>query len=221
MSEPSPIRVLIVDDHVMVRKGLATILKIKSDLKLVGEAGNGREALQMIEQAQPDVVLMDLMMPQMDGIEATRLIRQRWPSVQVVALTSFQEKELVREALQAGAVGYLLKNVTAEDLAAAIREAHAGRSTLAPEAIQALIQPGGAEPSSSHEDAQSFGLTAREQEVLALLVQGLNNVEIAERLVVSRSTAKAHVSNILSKLGVSNRAEAIVLALQRHLGKKL
>jgi NarL family two-component system response regulator LiaR len=218
MAETSPIRVLVVDDHVMVRKGLATILKVKPDLTLVGEASNGREALQLLERIQPDVVLMDLMMPQMDGIEATRQIRQRWPHVQVVALTSFQEKELVREALQAGAVGYLLKNVTADDLAAAIHEAHAGRSTLAPEAIQALIQPGGPSPTSHPEPPQTFGLTAREQEVLALMVEGLNNAEIAERLVVSRSTAKAHVSNILSKMGVTNRAEAIVLALRQGLG---
>jgi NarL family two-component system response regulator LiaR len=132
----------------------------------------------------------------------------------VVALTSFQEKDLVREALQAGAIGYLLKNVSAEDLAAAIREAHAGRSTLAPEAIQALIEME-ARPALAEEDlAEAFELTPREQEVLALLVEGLTNPEIAERLVVSRSTAKAHVSNILSKMGVSNRAEAISLALQ-------
>jgi len=140
MSATNPIRVMIVDDHNMVRKGLATILKVKAGLELVGEANNGREALELCERVQPDVILMDLLMPEMGGAEATRLIRQRWPEVQVLALTSFQEKELVREALQAGAIGYLLKNVSANDLVAAIHEAHAGRSTLAPEAIQALIQ---------------------------------------------------------------------------------
>jgi NarL family two-component system response regulator LiaR len=208
---------MIVDDHSMVRRGLATILKVKSDLELVGEANNGREAVQMCQESQPDVILMDLVMPEMGGAEATQLIRKECPSIQVIALTSFQEKELVREALQAGAIGYLLKNVSADDLAAAIREAHAGRSTLAPEAIQALIQADSPGAISDQEPSETFGLTPREREVLALMVEGLNNPEIAERLVVSRSTAKAHVSNILSKLGVSNRAEAITMALQRRL----
>jgi len=214
MNELNPIRVLIVDDHSMVRRGLATILRIKPSLQLVGEATNGREAVDACSRLQPDVVLMDLMMPEMSGAAATAAIRKQWPKIQIIALTSFQEKEMVREALQAGAIGYLLKNVSADDLAAAIREAYAGRSTLAPEAIQALIQ---AEPVTriSEEDlAAAFELTPREQEVLALMVEGLSNPDIAERLVVSRSTAKAHVSNILSKMGVSNRAEAISLALQ-------
>jgi NarL family two-component system response regulator LiaR len=217
MSESHPIRVMIVDDHSMVRRGLATILKIRPDLELVGEANNGREALHQCEEVRPDVILMDLVMPEMSGAEATKLIRERYASVQVIALTSFQEKELVREALQAGAISYLLKNVSAEDLAAAIREAHAGRSTLAPEAIQALIQADPPSPVHQQDAAEAFGLTPRERQVLALIVEGLNNPEIAERLVVSRSTAKAHVSNILSKLGVSNRAEAIALALQNNL----
>jgi len=217
MNPSYPIRVMVVDDHGMVRRGLATILKVKADLELVGEASDGQEALQVCEQAQPDVILMDLVMPEMGGAEATRLIRERWPHIQVVALTSFQEKELVREALQAGAIGYLLKNVSADDLAAAIREAAAGRSTLAPEAIQALIQNDKAGPLRSSDLTHEFGLTSRELEVLLLMVEGLNNPEIADRLVVSRSTAKAHVSNILSKLGVSNRAEAITLALQHNL----
>lgn len=217
MSTSNPIRVMIVDDHSMVRRGLATILKVKSDLELVGEANNGREAVQMCKESQPDVILMDLVMPEMGGAEATELIRKECPSIQVIALTSFQEKELVREALQAGAIGYLLKNVSADDLAAAIREAHAGRSTLAPEAIQALIQADSPGAISDQEPSETFGLTPREREVLVLMVEGLNNPEIAERLVVSRSTAKAHVSNILSKLGVSNRAEAITMALQHRL----
>jgi NarL family two-component system response regulator LiaR len=198
----------------MVRRGLSTILRIKPDLELVAEASNGREALALCEEMQPDVVLMDLLMPEMDGAEATQVIRQKWPEVQVIALTSFQEKDLVRQALEAGAISYLLKNVSAEDLAAAIREAHAGRSTLAPEAIQALIQPDRATPHPEQGLAEAYELTPREEEVLALLVEGLTNPEIAERLVISRSTAKAHVSNILSKMGVSNRAEAVAQALQ-------
>jgi NarL family two-component system response regulator LiaR len=214
MSELNPIRVLIVDDHSMVRRGLATILKIKPELQLVGEASNGREAVEVCCRVQPDVVLMDLMMPEMSGAVATDAICKQWPQVKVIALTSFQEKEMVREALQAGAIGYLLKNVSADDLAAAIREAYAGRSTLAPEAIQALIQVEPAPRIPEKGLAAAFDLTPREQEVLALMVEGLSNPDIAERLVVSRSTAKAHVSNILSKMGVSNRAEAIALALQ-------
>jgi NarL family two-component system response regulator LiaR len=216
MSEVRPIRVLIVDDHSMVRRGLATILRIKTDLELVGEASNGREALEFCQRSEPDVILMDLMMPEMGGAAATVTIRKQWPQIQVIALTSFQEKDLVREALQAGAIGYLLKNVSADDLAAAIREAYAGRSTLAPEAIEALIQVEPAPRMSEEDLAAAFDLTPREQEVLSLVVEGLSNPDIAERLVISRSTAKAHVSNILSKMGVSNRAEAIALALQYH-----
>ena len=217
MSPENAIRVMIVDDHSMVRRGLATILKVRPDLELVAEASNGHEAIELCHQFQPDVVLMDLVMPEMSGAEATQLIIDQCPNTQVIALTSFQEKELVREALQAGAISYLLKNVSAENLAAAIREAHSGRSTLAPEAIQALIQADAPAPVFDQQPSEDFGLTPREREVLALMVEGLNNPEIAERLVVSRSTAKAHVSNILSKLGVSNRGEAIAVAIQYNL----
>ncbi len=206
-----PIRVMIVDDHAMVRKGLAAFLKTEPGIDLVGEARDGREAIEYCDQLKPNVILMDLIMPDLGGVAATRTIHQRWPNVQVIALTSFQEKELVQDALQAGAIGYLLKNVSGDELAEAIRQAHGGRPTLAPEAVQALIQP------LSEAESMAADLTRREQEVLALLVKGMSNPEIAERLVISRSTVKVHISSILSKLGVASRGEAISLAIQNKL----
>ena len=206
------IRVMLVDDHDMVRRGLAAFLKVKPDLELVGEARDGKEAIREVSVCKPDVILMDLIMPEMDGAAATRQIRRNYPDIQIIALTSFQETELIRGALQAGAIGYLLKNVSVDDLASAIRAAHSGQSILAPEVVQALLSSGSGIP-----ETRDYGLTKREMEVLELLVQGLNNREIAEELVVSRATAKAHVSHILGKLDVSNRAEAIVLALRNDL----
>lgn len=214
MSETTTVRVMIVDDHDMVRRGLAVFLHVSPDLELVGEARDGSEAIAVCERLQPDVILMDLVLPRMSGAEATRAIRQRWPHIRVIALTSFQEKDLVREALAAGAIGYLLKNVSMADLAAAIHSAYAGRSTLAPEAIEVLIEE------ESEDLPVGADLTEREREVLGLMVAGLSNPEIAERLIISRATAKAHVSNILSKLEVSNRAEAVAIAVERHLVRK-
>jgi NarL family two-component system response regulator LiaR len=211
MTETTPIRVMIVDDHGMVRRGLAAYLKNEDDLELIGEARDGHEALQVCERVRPDVILMDLLMPELGGAAATRLIRKRCPEVQVIALTSFKEKDLVRDALAAGAISYLLKDVSGDDLANAIRAAHAGQSVLAPEAVQALVQP--ADPATR----LGQDLTRREREVLALLATGLTNPEIAEKLVVSHSTVKVHVSHILSKLGVSNRGEAIALAIKSGL----
>jgi NarL family two-component system response regulator LiaR len=214
MSEAQPIRVLIVDDHSMVRTGLATFIRVKPDLELVGEARDGQQALRLCEQLQPDVILMDLVMPRMDGVAATRAIRQRWPAVQILALTSFKDKDMVQDALRAGAIGYLLKDVSVDELANAIRAAHAGRPTLAPEAAQALI-----EVARTADEGPALGhdLTPRERQVLALMVEGLNNPQIGERLVISVTTVRSHVSNIFSKLGVSNRAEAIALALRNEI----
>jgi NarL family two-component system response regulator LiaR len=211
MSEQGKIRVVIVDDHTMVRTGLATFLEASDDLELVGQATDGQEAVDLCGQSQPDVVLMDLVMPRMDGVAATRIIRERWPQVQVIALTSFQEMKLVQDALQAGAISYLLKNVSMDELTEAVRAAHAGRSTLAQEAVEALIQAASQGPPPGHD------LTQREHEVLVLIVEGLNNPEIAERLCISLGTTRSHVSNILSKLGVSNRGEAITVAFRHNL----
>jgi len=209
----SPIRVMVVDDHAVVRGGLSTFLLAYDDLTLVGEAANGAEAIQQTERCAPDVILMDLVMPEMDGATATRVIRQQFPAVQVIALTSFKEDDLVQGALAAGAIGYLLKNIAADELADAIRAAYVGRPTLAPEATRALIH------SATQPKVQPLGhdLTERERDVLSLMVTGMNNSEIAEKLVVSRSTVKYHVSNILSKLQATSRTEAVAYALQQNL----
>ena len=208
-SPSSPIRIVLVDDHAMVRRGLATFLKVFDDLELVGEAADGEDAIQLCARVLPDVVLMDMVMPDMDGVTATRVIRRQFPQVQVVALTSFKEEKLVQNALQAGAIGYLLKDVSADELAQAIRAAYVGRTTLSPEAAQALVHATTQLPTPGHD------LTARERDVLALMIEGLNNTQIADRLVVSPSTIKSHVSHILAKLGVASRTEAVALAV-RH-----
>jgi NarL family two-component system response regulator LiaR len=211
MSSSQPIRVMLVDDHTMVRRGLATFLMVFDDMELAGEAASGEAALELCGQVLPDVILMDLMMPDMDGVTATRLIRQQFPKVQVVALTSFKEQEMVQNALQAGAIGYLLKDVSADELAQAIRAAHSGRASLSPQAAQALVNAANQPPVPGQD------LTERERVVLALMVEGLNNTQIAGRLVVSPSTIKTHVSHILSKLGVASRSEAVALALRSGL----
>jgi NarL family two-component system response regulator LiaR len=211
MTEPNRVRVLIVDDHAVVRSGLVAFLQAFDDLELAGEAGSGQEAVRVYENARPDVVLMDLMLPDMDGAAVTRTIRQRRPQTQVIALTSFRDEELVQAVLQAGAIGYLLKSVSADELAAAIRAAHAGRPTLAPEVAQTLIHV------ATHPRAPGDDLTPRERDVLRLMIGGLTNTEIAERLIVSRSTIKFFVSSILAKLSVTSRVEAVAIAVQRHL----
>jgi NarL family two-component system response regulator LiaR len=204
--------VLIVDDHTIVRQGLRTLLDLMDDIVIAGEASTGRVAVELTRQTRPDVVLMDLVMPEMDGATATQVIRERWPHTQVVVMTSFKEDDLGQGALRAGAIGYLLKNASADDLASAIRSARAGRPTLAPEAAQALIHV-----NRAIYQASRYDLTDREKEVLSLMVEGLNNLEIADRLIVSRSTIKFHVSSVLSKLGATTRTEAVAIALQNRL----
>ena len=211
ISSSQPIRVMIVDDHTMVRRGLATMLMVFDDLELVADADSGEAAIQLCAEVIPNVILMDLSLPGMDGAVATRTIRQQFPQVKVIALTSFKEGDRIKNALEAGAIGYLLKDVSADELAQAIRAAYAGRATLSPEAAQALVETANQPPS------RGLDLTERELEVLALMVEGLNNTQIAGRLTVSSSTIKSHVSNILSKLGVASRTEAVTLALRNGI----
>lgn len=211
VNEQRNIRVMLVDDHVVVRNGLADFLLAFDDLELAGEASSGEEAVLMCGQYEPDVVLMDLVMEGMDGAEATRAIREASPNIQVIALTSYKEEDLVQQAIQAGAIGYLLKNVSAEELAEAIKDAYKGKPTLAPEAAKVLMN------ATTKPPELGFDLTPREREVLTLMVEGLNNPEIAEKLVISRSTVKHHVGSILSKLGTSSRTEAVALAVKNNL----
>lgn len=211
VSPLKPIRVMIVDDYTMVRRGLTTFLKAFDDLELAGEADSGETAIKLCAEVLPDVILMDMVLPAMDGATATHAIREQFPQVQVIALTSYKEGDLIKNALKAGAIGYLLKDVSADDLARAIRAAHSGRATLSPEAAEVLVQAAHQPP------PPGLDLTERERDVLALMIEGLNNTQIAGRLHVSPSTIKSHVSNILSKLGVASRTEAVTLALRNHI----
>lgn len=213
MTMLKPIRVLIVDDHIVVRSGLGAVLAVSDDMSLVGEAGDGEEAIQLCVRLQPDVILMDMLMPKMDGIAATKAIHERWPKVRIIALTSFKEREYVEGVLKVGATSYLLKNVSAGELVSAIRRAVAGLPSLSPEAAQVLIQRVN-EPAQPGSD-----LSDRERDILALMVKGKSNGEIAEHIFLSKSTVKFHVSNILSKLGVSGRIEAVAIAVKHHLVK--
>ena len=205
------IKLIIVDDHAVVRSGLSKFLKVNKDLHLVAEASDGAEAIKMVSLYKPDVVLMDLMMPGMDGVAATREIHLKYPKVKVIALTSFSEQNMVQGALQAGAIGYLQKNVTAAELGNAIRSAYAGRMTLSQEAAQVLAQ------TAAQPQIPGNQLTDREREVLKCMVDGLNNNEVAERLVISLGTVKFHISNIFQKLGVDSRVEAVKVAIEQKV----
>jgi two-component system, NarL family, response regulator LiaR len=208
---PKSIRVMLVDDHLMVRLGLNTFLRVFDDMELIGEAADGSSAIKLAAQLHPDVVLLDMVMPDMDGAAVTQAIRRENPQIQVLILTSFKEEKLVQKALQAGASGYILKDISAEELAQAIRAAYTGRIILSPAAATALMQVATQPPNPV------LNLTERERAVLALLVEGLNNTQIAGRLVVRPSTIKSHVSNILAKLGASSRSEAVAMAVRYQL----
>ena len=208
------IRVLIVDDHAMVRQGIATFIELQDDIVLVGEAANGREAIARVEELRPDVVLMDLVMPEMDGVTATREIKARHPAVKVLALTSFVNDAQITPALQAGASGYLLKDLSAEELMHAIRAAHQGETPLAPAVAKKLIADIAAPRGESSALDQ---LTDREREVLALLGRGMSNKEIAAQLSISAKTVKFHVSSILGKLGLADRTQAALFASKHGL----
>jgi NarL family two-component system response regulator LiaR len=207
----SPIRILLVDDHEVVRSGLEKFLMVNRDMELAGEASDGAEAIELAGKNNPDIILMDLMMPVVDGITATREIHKKYPQIKIIALTSFSEQNLVQGALQAGAIGYLQKNLTAAELGNAIRSAYDGRMTLSPEATQVLAQ------SVSQSHIPGNDLTERERDVLSCMVDGLNNNEIAEKLVISLGTVKFHVSNIYQKIGVDSRVEAVKLAIEQKL----
>jgi two-component system, NarL family, response regulator LiaR len=205
------IKVLIVDDHPLVRKGLRTLLDVYEDIEITGEAADGRDAIKMCKKNLPDVILMDLVMPEINGIEATKTIMKDWPSVKVIVLTSFIDKKLIKDAFKAGAIGYILKNISGDDLIKSIINANKGESTLSSEASDYLI--------SNFKDPtpEDYQLTNQEINILTHLIHGLSNKKIAQIQVLSLSTVKFHVSNILSKLGVSSRAEAIAVAMKNKL----
>lgn len=210
-SDRKPVRVMIIEDHQLVREGLKLLVSTFDDLEVVATGEDGEEAIRLCAQAQPDVILMDILLPIMDGPTATARIREAWPSIQIIALTSFLEMALVRQVIEAGAIGYLLKNVSADELAEAIRAAHLGRYTIDSGAMRFLIE-------STHQPRPvGHDLTPREREVLALMSNGLTNKEIAEKLTLSVATVRVYVSQILSKLGVGNRTEAARQALEHKL----
>jgi NarL family two-component system response regulator LiaR len=211
MSETKPIRVLIVDDHAMVRSGLKNFIYGFEWMEPIGEAKDGAGAVEFCTANEVDVVLMDMVMPVMNGDEATRRILALGKPIKIIILTSFHEADLVEQALKAGATSYLLKNVTAEELAAAVWAAFKGHSMLAPEATEALIQ------ATREGPAVGFDLTDREREILALLVEGLTNLEISDQLSISKATVKYHLTNIFTKLGAKNRVEAATIALEHKL----
>jgi NarL family two-component system response regulator LiaR len=213
---PSKIKVLIVDDHQVVRQGLRTFLELQPDILVVGEAGDGQTAVEMVRQLEPDVVLMDLVMPRLDGISATRQVKALEKGVKVIALTSFTEDDKVFPAIQAGASSYLLKDVSPDELVEAIRAAHQGEARLHPDIARKLMDQVAQQSSATRQDLPEQ-LTGREMEVVQLVAQGRNNQEIAEALVISEKTVKSHISNMLSKLHLDDRTQLAIYAIKHGL----
>jgi DNA-binding NarL/FixJ family response regulator len=222
MSPATPIRVLLVDDHAMVRRGLRDFLELHDDIEIVGEAADGAAAIEGATALRPDVVVMDLMMPGVDGVEATARIRNELPEIEVIALTSFVEEARVLAAIEAGASGFLLKDAEADDLAAAIRSAAAGEVHLDP-AVAGIVarhlRAGSGNSSQGGPDDGLSSLTARERDVLARVAEGLSNRAIAEALGITERTARTHVSNVLAKLGLASRTQAALFAVQHGLDR--
>jgi NarL family two-component system response regulator LiaR len=201
---PEPIRVLIVDDHIVVREGLRSFLELQDGMEVAGEAGDGAEGVAVAEQVEPDVVLMDLVMPKLDGVEAMRQLRERVPAARVIVLTSFLEDDRLLPAMRAGAAGYLLKNVQPQELARAIRAADAGEALIDPVVAARLVEA----LADGEQDDGYERLTPREREVLDLIGRGFSNKRIALELAVADKTVKTHVSNVLGKLGLADRTQA-------------
>ncbi len=214
MSDSVPIRVFIADDHTIVRKGIRAVLEIVPDIDMVGEAENGRDAVYRVAELEPDVILMDLVMPEMDGIEAIERIRERQPEARILVLTTFAGEDKILPAIKAGALGYLLKDSRPEDLVRAIRQVYRGESSLHPviarKVLEELSRPSDRPPTPDP-------LTQREVEVLRLVAQGLENSEIAEKLVITEATVRTHVSNILGKLHLASRTQAALYALREGI----
>lgn len=209
------IRVLVVDDHPVVRQGLRAFLRLQETIKLVGEATDGTEAMAKVRALSPDVVLMDLVMPRLDGVAAIRGIKEISPKTQVLVLTSFADDEMVFSSIEAGALGYLMKDASPQDVIQAIQAVSEGKPVLHPEIAKKLMH----EVSSAREEPPVGRLTPRQREVLALIVKGYSNQEIARELTISQKTVKTHVSNILGKLRLADRTQAAVYALSEGLVK--
>lgn len=215
MGDEGAIRVVIVDDHAVVREGLRTYLDLSDEIEVVGEARNGREAIDRARQLKPDVMLMDLLMPEMDGIAATRGVKEVSPETNVIVLTSFTDDEHIMPALRAGATGYLLKDVSANDLVRAIEGANKGQAQLHPDVARKLMEQ--VSQPAARQEPPGAALTPRELEVLRLIASGMSNKEIARELVLNERTVKGHVSNILSKLGLADRTQAALYAVREGI----